>query len=73
MACDIQPGGLAWHAASRAIQNEDQILIVAISICWNGLCSGYEICVGCIGKRGEGCAHEEIESQEITSRNGALA
>jgi hypothetical protein len=37
--------------------NEEQILIVAISICWDGLCSGYEICVGCIGKRGEGRAN----------------
>jgi len=53
--------------------NEDQIIIVAISICWDGLCSGSEICLGCIGKRGEGCAHEEIESQEIAPRNGALA
>jgi hypothetical protein len=29
--------------------------------------------MGCIGKRGEGRAREKIESQEIASRNGALA
>jgi hypothetical protein len=49
--------------------NEDQIHIVAISISWNGLCRGYEICMGCIGERGKGCDHEKIESQEIASRN----
>jgi hypothetical protein len=54
-------------------KNEDQIHIVAISISWDGLRSRYEICVGCIGKRGKGRAHEEIETQEIASRNRALA
>jgi len=54
-------------------KNEDQIHIVAISISWDGLRSRYEICVGCIGKRGEVRDHEEIETQEIASRNRALA